>query len=114
MTETITVPVDEHRECFAAKLEKIFTGYGFIAMIAPRFMASLGSIWNAYCRWPPSGFLYSFGTYMSIRLFNSSWLELLCLACIAWRGAESEISSRVQPSFRGIPQGFTSLFIISG
>ena len=58
---------------------------------------------------PRLAFYTAPGTSMSIHMFGLSWLDLLCLACIAWRGAESGVSSRVQPTFRGDPQGFTYL-----
>ena len=60
MTEVITVPVDGHSNSSGAMLIKVFSRYGFTAVIAPSFVIYLGLICNAHCRWNPSGLLYGF------------------------------------------------------
>ena len=85
----------------AAKLEYVFTGYGFIAVIAPRFRISLGSIWNAYCRWPLTGFLYGLGDLSECLRF---WINLVRLALfglhrMAWGGIGNIIACSAKLSW---------------
>ena len=109
MIEIITVPVDSQwrltgEDCCYRLWFHSCNPAALRALVG----SSVGSIRDAHCRQPQLAFCMAFGTF-SIRISILYWQYLLFLACIAWRGAESEISSRVQPSFRGIPHGFSIL-----
>lgn len=77
MTETVTVPVDEHCKSTAAKLLKVPNSYGFTAVIAPRVVPSLVHRWGLFemlvAAGPHLAFCMAFGTFISIRLFDLSW-----------------------------------------